>query len=168
MRIPFPFPYPVQQQKEKDEKPTPPLPLQPPPTIIHNYVPKSGPPHILFPPRPFVKKRGKKKYEHYDDPRHEIGFEEEMEEGDMRPTHEYFDHREKTTVIGREQIPIPGLNIMQTGLGVGLGLPPLPMQPTSNNVFMPYQVPGADIARFPPHPPHTIQTNGRDCVKMCH
>ena len=198
VRVPFPFPYPVQQQPPpKEEKPIPPPIIQPPPTIIHNYVPESE--HQIF-LRPVEKKPPRKKvrYEHYDDPHPEVGYEE-MEDGDrMRPISkdEYFVRNKVkrnpfglgSTGVGHPFVQEKLFGMFGSRIPVGLpgGYDPNcyyppgqiptpevgpypPMTPTSTNFFFPNRVPTV----FPPPSmisPHPLnhQPKVKDCHQICH
>lgn len=143
VRVPFPVPYPIQQPApQKEEKPTTPCPppiIQPPPTIIHNYVPENEP-QIFLRPRSYASKpRPKKeyktpKYEHYDDPHPEVGFEE-MEEGDMRPLSkdEYFikPGRERRPQFGYPTTGFPPSSTSLMGISPGIFGPRLPFGMTT-------------------------------------
>lgn len=198
VRVPFPFPYPVQQQPPpKEEKPIPPPIIQPPPTIIHNYVPESE--HQIF-LRPVERKPQRKKvrYEHYDDPHPEIGYEE-MEDGD-RMRHmskdEYFvRNRSKKTPFGLGSTGVGHPFVQEKLYGmfgprIPVGMPgaydpncivgpsPYPtMTPTSTNFFYPNRGPTVfpQTPRSFVGPPSMIspyplnqQPNAKDCHQICH
>lgn len=208
VRIPFPVPYPVQQQPPpKEDKPLPPPPppppppvIHPPPTIIHNYVPEPEH-HVLMRPRPYLPKPRRKKeyremkvrqkYEHYDDPNPEIGYEE-MEEMDehiipavrqQRPPPPPFAYGQTGLIQMQSPYGPQGMfdprcltpqgmmgsaGIMgAAGFGAQMPLPMMRpmMPPTSTNVFVPnpIQMPQQHNFQFP----HLPQANGKDCIKVC-